>query len=104
MLDKIAQFGGKPSIIMGDFNAKENSETYKMATENFNDAKYLTDNPDNSCTYQNFGKALDRSCIDYFMVSKTGVTAQSFEIVKNTYDGVYPSDHFPIAVTLMLTD
>ena len=51
VLDKIAQFGGKPSIIMGDFNAKENSETYKMATENFNDAKYLTDNPDNSCTY-----------------------------------------------------
>lgn len=33
VLDKIAQFGGKPSIIMGDFNAKENSETYKMATE-----------------------------------------------------------------------
>ena len=39
-----------------------------------------------------------------FMVSKTGITAQSFEIVKNTYDGVYPSDHFPIAVTLTLTD
>ena len=72
VLDKIAQFGGKPSIIMGDFNAKENSETYKMATENFNDAKYLTDNPDNSCTYQNFGKALDEKLYRLFYDFKDG--------------------------------
>ena len=35
VLDKIAQFGGKPSIIMGDFNAKENSETYKNGNRKF---------------------------------------------------------------------
>ena len=39
VLDKIAQFGGLPSVIMGDFNALEGSQTYVSATEHFLDAQ-----------------------------------------------------------------
>ena len=70
VLDKIQQFGGYPSMIMGDFNATEDSETYKSATENFDDVKYLTENTMTGATYQNWGAALDDDCIDYLMILK----------------------------------
>ncbi len=104
ILKKIEQFGGLASMIMGDFNAEEDSETYKSATKNFLDAKYQTDNTMKSCTYQNFGKALDRECIDYLMISKTGFTVNSYKVVTTTFDGVYPSDHFPLSVSLQFMD
>lgn len=96
VLDKIAQFGSLPSLIMGDFNADESSETYKKATENFLDAKYQTEDTMKGCTYQAFGEQLDREGIDYFMISKEGWKVESFKIIDDTYDGVYTSDHFQL--------
>lgn len=103
VLDKIAQFGSLPSMIMGDFNATEDSETYKSATESFSDVKYLTENTVTGCTYQNWGTQLDSECIDYLMISKTGFTVNSYKVVNTTYDGVYPSDHFPVFVSMKLS-
>ena len=103
VLDKISQFGGLPSMIMGDFNAEEGSTTYNNVTEDFFDAKYQLDNPMISCTYQNFGKELDSECIDYFMISKTGIEVLDYKVVTDTYDGVYPSDHFPIFAEFKLS-
>ena len=103
VLDKISQFGSLPSIIMGDFNAEEDSETYRSATENFFDVKYQTENTMQSCTYQNWGQSLDRNCIDYIMISQTGFSVNSYEVVRSTYENVYPSDHFPLVASLTLT-
>ncbi|MBE6719118.1 MAG: endonuclease/exonuclease/phosphatase family protein [Ruminococcaceae bacterium] len=103
VLDKIKQFGGLPSIIMGDFNADESSSTYKAATELFLDAKYQTENTDSGATYQGFGRQLERENIDYFMISKQGIKVNEYKIIDTTYDGVYPSDHFSIALKIELT-
>lgn len=100
VLEKIKEFGNLPAMIMGDFNAEEDSETYRSATENFLDVKYQTENTMKSCTYQNYGKALDSECIDYLMISKTGFKVNSYKVVQDTYDGAYPSDHFPLSVKL----
>ena len=104
VLDKISQFGGLPSMIMGDFNAEEGSTTYNDVTKDFLDAKYELENPMISCTYQNFGKELDNECIDYFMISKTGIEVVDYKVVTDTFDGVYPSDHFPIFAEFKLTE
>lgn len=100
VLDKIQEFGGLPAVLMGDLNADESSETYKAATENFLDSKYVLENPPQGCTYQNYGKNLDDPCIDYILITKDAFTVQDFKIVTDTYDGVYPSDHFPIVADL----
>ncbi len=100
VLDKIAEFGSIPAILMGDLNAVEDSETYRSATKNFLDVKYQTENTMTSCTYQNFGKELDRECIDYVMISKTGFKVNSYKVITETHDGVYTSDHFPLSVSL----
>lgn len=102
VLDKIEQFGSLPAVIMGDFNAGESSETYRSATEKFLDAKYQTENTETGATYQNWGAQPDRENIDYFMISKTGFSVEEYRIVRDTYDGVYPSDHFPIFTVLTL--
>ncbi len=100
VLDKIKEFGSLPAVLMGDLNAEEDSETYKSATVNFLDTKYQTENTMTSCTYQGWGEQLDRNCIDYILVSKTGFRTNSYRVVTDTYDGVYSSDHFPLSVSL----
>ena len=100
VLDKIKEFGSLPAVLMGDLNADEDSETYKSATVNFLDTKYQTENTMTSCTYQGWGEQLDRNCIDYILVSKTGFRTNSYRVVTDTYDGVYSSDHFPLSVSL----
>ena len=101
VLDKIKEFGGIPAVLMGDLNAEETSDTYKSATEFFYDTKYQTEDTMKSCTYQGWGTQLDRECIDYIMVSKTGFKVHSYKVITDTYDGVYTSDHFPLISTLL---
>ena len=103
VLQKIEQFGGMPSIIMGDFNTGENTETYRAAVSLFNDAKYQTEDTDSGATYQGYGQSLNDENLDYFMLSKTGIETLSYKVLRETYDGVYPSDHFPIRLDMKLS-
>ncbi|MBR0113198.1 MAG: endonuclease/exonuclease/phosphatase family protein [Clostridia bacterium] len=101
ILRKIEEFGSLPAVLMGDFNAGEGSTTYNCATEIFNDAAVIApETMRDSCTYQNWGKALERGRIDYFMISKQGLTALEYKVITDTYDGAYSSDHFPIFALL----
>ncbi len=103
VLDKIAQFGGLPAVIMGDFNALEGSETYRSATENFLDAQYAAENTMEGHTYQNWGNPEKFKRLDYFMLSKTGIQALGYEVLPGTREGVWLSDHCPIVLDLALT-
>ena len=102
VLEKISQFGGLPAVIMGDFNALEGSETYLSATENFLDAQYAAAESMESHTYQNWGNPEKFKRLDYFMISKTGISAQCYRVVPAVHDGVYASDHCPITLTFAL--
>lgn len=100
VLEKIAQFGGLPAVIMGDFNALEGSETYISATANFLDAQYAAESTMDSHTYQNWGNPDKFKRLDYFMISKSGFQAEHYRVIPALHDGVYASDHCPIALTL----
>jgi endonuclease/exonuclease/phosphatase family metal-dependent hydrolase len=102
VLDKIAQFGGLPAVIMGDFNAIEGSETYESVTENFLDARYEAAETRDSYTYQNWGNLESAKRLDYFMISKEGITALRYDVMPAQHDGVYASDHCPIVLELKL--
>lgn len=102
VLEKIAQFGGLPSVIMGDFNALEGSETYRSTTEFFLDAQYAAAETMQGHTYQNWGNPEKFKRLDYFMVSKVGFTVDTYRVVQPIHDGVYASDHCPIVLQLIL--
>lgn len=102
VLDKIAQFGGLPSVIMGDFNALEGSQTYLSATEHFLDAQYAAAETMESHTYQNWGNPDKFKRLDYFMVSKSGFSVEQYRVVQPIHNGIYASDHCPIVLQLVL--
>ena len=102
VLEKIQQFGGLPSVIMGDFNALEGSETYRSATEHFLDAQHAAAETMESHTYQNWGNPEKFKRLDYFMVSKSGFDIERYWVVQPIHDGIYASDHCPIVLQLAL--
>ena len=104
VLEKIAQFGGLPAVIMGDFNALEGSKTYESATEHFLDAQYAAAETMEGHTYQNWGNPEKFKRLDYFMISKTGFAVKEYDVVQPIHDGVYASDHNPIVLKLILEE
>ena len=102
ILDKIAQFGGLPAVIMGDLNAQEDSATILAATEHFLDARYAAEETVDTYTYQNWGNMSAAVRIDYFMISKTGIRPLSYAVLDQPRDGVWSSDHSPIVLTMEL--
>lgn len=100
ILEKIKAFGGLPSVLMGDFNAEPSSATYANATTYFHDAAHLAGDPTDTETFQNWGKGGCR--IDYFMVSKTGITVEDYAVISPVHNGVYASDHNPIVIRMRL--
>ncbi len=102
VLEKIEAFGSLPAVIMGDFNAKEGSETYTSVTENFLDAYYAANETMDSYTYQNWGNLDNSKRIDYFMLSKSGFEVHKYEVLTHTHNGVYSSDHCPIVLSVTM--
>ena len=102
ILDKIAQFGGLPAVIMGDLNAQEDSATILAATEHFLDARYAAEETVDTYTYQNWGNFSVARRIDYFMISKSGIKPLSYAVLDQPRDGVWSSDHSPIVLTMVL--
>ena len=102
VLDKIREFGDLSAVIMGDFNAKEGSNTYESVTEHFLDARYEAPVTTDAPTYQGWGEAKDKRRIDYFMISKTGFSVEEYSVRSAVSEGVYYSDHCPIVLKLTL--
>ena len=102
VLDKIAELGNVPAMLMGDFNVYEDSETYHSAMNAFFDVKYQTENTMTSCTYHGWGEQFDAPCIDYIMISQEGFEVNCYRVITKTYNGVYTSDHFPVVTELVL--
>ena len=102
VLDKIAQFGGLPAVIMGDLNAQEGSATYISATENFLDARYEAKETVDTFTFHGWGDAERQKRIDYFMVSKTGFAVNRYAVLDTHHNGVWSSDHAALVLELEL--
>lgn len=107
ILEKIKTIAkNKPVILMGDLNGNHTSDPYLIIEKSnvLRDAYKLVPYPyAPSSSYNNFGRNItkDISIIDHIFVS------QHFEVKKwgmltDTYQGKYPSDHFPILTELLL--
>lgn len=90
-------------ILMGDMNDTEHSAMYLAAIGGLLDAQKAakTTYLGPGATYHAFGEALDNPRIDFFFVDPS-VEVENYRVVDVTYDGVYPSDHFPIAMDIQL--
>lgn len=104
VLQKIEQIvSGKPVVFMGDLNGDHQSTWYKTLKESemLSDTYLLVDDPyTQNGSFNGFGRRLgSMSIIDHVFVSNHFVV-NKWGILTDTYHGKFPSDHYPIAVTL----
>ncbi len=93
-----------PVLFSGDLNDEEGSVMYNMALESgLRDSKFLAEKTMDSLTYHGysaFTEATRTKPIDFIFVNDFITSVASYEVDLTTYNGIYPSDHHPIIVTL----
>ncbi len=82
-------------IITGDFNMKPEFPAYKKMTEYFTDVNMLNQK-DMSITFHNYGRDSGTGHIDYCFITEDTVGCNKRIVIKDTFDGKYPSDHYGI--------
>ena len=100
--------GGKPLIVMGDFNCGPGSPPYNVLTEDrgnlaeLHDTHVALDHAETGAgTFNAFrGKRTGRR-IDWILFNRRFRALQS-DIDRRDFSGRYPSDHFPVTATLRL--
>jgi endonuclease/exonuclease/phosphatase family metal-dependent hydrolase len=104
ILEKIKEIAGKnPVILTGDFNVDENNESYLL----LKNSVMLRDAYDiaavklaHTGTFNGFNvNSKSTGRIDHIFLS-AGFEVQRYGILTNTYNGRYPSDHFPVVAKI----
>ena len=88
-----------PTFITGDFNMRPDSAGYAEMTKYFTDLNAVTGG-DKRSTYHGYApERYPDMHIDYCFISN-GVGAISRELIDDTVDGKYPSDHYGLNIKL----
>lgn len=92
-----------PIILMGDFNTAPQSEVYDYITSHLNLIDpWVTNNKKEETSFHMFkGVNPDGYRIDWILVSEEFKVNQ-IELIKDEYDGIFLSDHFPVFCELEL--
>jgi len=99
-----------PSFLVGDMNSKPTdpaSVTFRTLWTDAYDAVPLAEHVGPVATFN--GHNMDRdmtsssSRIDYIYFRGTGVTALTYKVDDMRYNGVWPSDHLPVAVDFKIS-
>ncbi len=93
------RIGNYPVIIAGDFNMQPGTPGYTAMAEKFIDVNMATAKLQEN-TFHDYGRNKGK-VLDYCFVSDA-VTPKSYAILQETFDGKYPSDHYPIEMQLEL--
>jgi endonuclease/exonuclease/phosphatase family metal-dependent hydrolase len=91
-----------PIVVTGDFNFTVPAKAYDMITEVLADAEKISATPaqGGGKTFNGFGKNKEPdNKIDFVFVKKS-MKVQSHQVDTTTYNNLYPSDHYPIIVTI----
>ena len=104
LLNKIAELEKSTKVICtGDFNTFETAEAYSVMSASMDDTKLLAKNSDTGITFHKYGTIEEHEdgAIDFIFTTK-GMTVDTYKIIRNTVEGMYPSDHYPIVADIVL--
>jgi len=111
VLAQIPKIAGKfPFVVTGDFNAKEDTNVYRILTGKENagnfkltDARYVSKNGHfgGDSTFNEFKELIPAMKIDYIFVGdKTQVSEHG--VLSDRWDGLWASDHLPVLAEIVL--
>jgi len=100
----LEKYEGMTRISVGDYNTEEGSQLYKkymVDKDMVCDAKYVAKQTKIiNHTYHGFDdNPKNYEMIDYCLVSPD-VTVDRYEVIDMKVDGLYPSDHYPLIITV----
>lgn len=95
---------GLPCVLTGDFNVEPDDPAAKILLAEFSDPRTEAPGADAGITYHGyFLEGIQGSVIDYALY-KNGFKPKEFSVLRDKFEGVYPSDHFPVLAKLCLKD
>ena len=95
------QISALPTFLTGDFNMRPNAPGYAAICKYFTDVNAATRNDLSSTFHAYHPETRPDSHIDFCFVNDL-VTPVDQKIIKDTFDGKYPSDHYGLEIDLML--
>lgn len=104
LLNKIEELQANSTVVCtGDFNSYETGEAYALMCENMDDAKLIAKSSDTGITFHNYGAIEEHKdgAIDFVFTTK-GTPVETYKIIRNTAEGMYPSDHYPIVADMVI--
>lgn len=95
--------GEAPVIMTGDFNDYEGSPVYEEACNMFNDARFVAADSDTGRTFTKYGTIEEdgEGAIDFIFTDKK-ITVDTYKVIRDTVNGIYPSDHYPIVADVVM--
>lgn len=92
-----------PIILTGDFNYTSKSDGYKIITRTLSDANFVSPKSTGAnISFNGFGKEIEPdNKIDFIFVNDK-VEVLNHKIDTTTYNGLYPSDHYPVISEITL--
>ena len=100
--DRIAELG-LPAVLTGDLNAGPGSPTMQqLEAGGLTDLRFAAAETDHGVTHHGY-----RGCtgvIDYVLANHFLRGAGEFKVIRDEYDGMYPSDHFAVCAKLTLAN
>jgi endonuclease/exonuclease/phosphatase family metal-dependent hydrolase len=94
-----------PVILMGDFNLEPGSKALSQVMNDFNDSRSVCSGeisgPAGTFNAFRFDLPVTQR-IDYIFISKGKSEIIKYVVISDSEDGLYPSDHLPVYVTVRL--
>jgi endonuclease/exonuclease/phosphatase family metal-dependent hydrolase len=95
---------GLPAVLTGDMNHVPGSRPIEyLAAGGLTDLRFAADTNDTGITFHGY-KDDDHKAIDYVYANHYLRGAKEFKVIRDQYDGMYPSDHFAVSATLTLAN
>jgi len=92
-----------PCILCGDMNTTKYSTMYDTATLTMDDSRIVAVNSDeDNETFHGYDPWDCGSAIDFIFCTKNQFDVLDYKIIKDTVNGFYISDHYPVRVELKL--
>lgn len=94
-----------PIVVTGDFNFTAAAKGYEIITQTLADAEKISITPaiGGGKTFNGFGESKEPdNKIDFVFVKKS-TKVKSHQVDTTTYNNLFPSDHYPVIVTIDTT-